>query len=151
MQDIDEHMQLSQVERQSHLALDEDCVERGGKSFYFRGLLAYYLDTTLPSGKRVHLCHACHNPRCSNPRHLYWGTPKENCQDRIDYHGGEMNVWERMVAKYGLEQARLMQAKKTSKRDSRWRGERRPSGVVANIGGSQPSAESSILSWAIDK
>lgn len=28
--------------------------------------------------------HMCHNPPCVNPRHLLWGTQKDNAQDDID-------------------------------------------------------------------
>lgn len=69
--------------RQIHLKLDEPCLERGGDSENFRGLLAYYLETTIPAGHKIHLCHACNNGKCSNPKHLYWGTSRENIQDAI--------------------------------------------------------------------
>ncbi len=75
-------MSLSKEERQKHLRLNEKCEYRGGDSIQFRGLLALYLDTEIPSGHSVHCCHACHNPECSNPKHLYWGSPLENAQDR---------------------------------------------------------------------
>ena len=78
MKDIYEYITTPKAERQKHLKLDEECVERGAGSYYFKGLLAHLLDTTVPTGHKVHLCHACHNDKCSNPKHLYWGTRKEN-------------------------------------------------------------------------
>jgi hypothetical protein len=30
---------------------------------------------------KIHLCHACNDHSCSNPKHLYWGTAKENFED----------------------------------------------------------------------
>ena len=79
--DIKVYMEKSKVERQGHLKIEDPCVEVGGKSGDFRGLLAFYLGTTIPSGRKVHLCHACNNAKCSNPVHLYWGTGKENMAD----------------------------------------------------------------------
>lgn len=73
------------LSRQFHLKLNESCVERGGCSTHFKGVLAEYLQTTIPHGRndKVFLCHACHNDKCSNPKHLYWGTPSENVHDAI--------------------------------------------------------------------
>jgi len=75
----------SKEERQSHLDLTEPCIERGGCSTNHKGVLAQYLNTTIPHGRehKIHLCHACHNGECSNPKHLYWGTPSENELDSI--------------------------------------------------------------------
>lgn len=109
MLDINEYIKLPQETRQAHLNLNEPCLERGGQSMYLKGLLAHLHGTTIPSGHKIHVCHACHNRLCSNPNHLYWGTAKENKLD-ADNNGGK-TVWQRMVDKYGLEEARRMQSK----------------------------------------
>ena len=107
---IDEYILLPKEVRQKHLRLDGSCIERGGSSFYFKGLLAHLLDTTVPTGHKIHLCHACHNAKCSNPNHLYWGTAQENRLDEVK-NGGK-TIWERTVEKYGLEKAREMNRRK---------------------------------------
>ena len=71
------------LHRQSHLDLNEFCIERGGNSTNHKGVLAQYLNTTIPYGVKYLLCHACGNGNCSNPKHLYWGSPKENVEDAI--------------------------------------------------------------------
>ena len=110
MKHIEEYILLPKAERQQHLRLDETCIERGAGSYYFKGLLAHLLDTTVPTGHKVHLCHACHNAKCGNPNHLYWGTAQENRQDQVE-NGGK-TIWERTVEKYGLEEARNMNSRK---------------------------------------
>ncbi len=104
---IEEYIRQSLEIRQKHLRLEEPCLERGGMSSYFKGLLAHVLGTTIPDGKRIHVCHACHNSKCSNPNHLYWGTPRENLNDA--YSNGRKTIWDSMVEKYGEETAREMQ------------------------------------------
>lgn len=85
MQNIEEYIQLPLEQRQVHLSLDEPCSEIGGDSREFRGLLAYFVGSTIPSGMRkIHLCHACNNGKCSNVRHLYWGTASENVVDMVN-------------------------------------------------------------------
>lgn len=106
---IEEYITQTKEERQTHIKLDEPCMERGGNSENFRGLLAHVFDTTIPKGQKIHLCHACHNAACCNVSHLYWGTSKENTQDRIA--NGGRSFWEKLVDKYGYEGACAINAK----------------------------------------
>lgn len=118
MYDILEYIQLPKIERQRHIMLREPCIERGGGSFYFKGLLAHVLDTTIPTGHKIHLCHACHNGRCGNPHHIYWGTPSENKQDATQ-SGASRSIWEYMIEKYGVEKSREMMRRNGN---ANWRG-----------------------------
>lgn len=88
--------------RTSHLNLTEECIERGGNSTVHRGVLAQYLCTDITS--KVDLCHACNNDKCSNPKHLYWGTRKENIED-AKKNGTWKSPWQAMVDKHGYEKA----------------------------------------------
>lgn len=108
MKQIEDYIKLPKIERQEHLQLDEPCIERGGKSMYLKGLLAHMHNTTIPSGKKIHVCHACHNGACSNPNHLYWGTASENALDRDKHYG--VTIWDKMVAKHGIEKAKHIQS-----------------------------------------
>ena len=112
MKDINDYIKLPLEQRQAHLKLDESCVERGGQSMYLKGLLAHLHDTTIPSGKKIHVCHACNNGACSNPNHLYWGTAQENAIDSYAHYG--KTIWDRMVEKHGLEEARRLQSRTNS-------------------------------------
>jgi hypothetical protein len=78
---IEEYIILPLEKRQGHLRLNEPCIERGG---------TYSV-----------ACHACHNAKCSNPCHLYWGTPKENWQDGVASGKIKSCTWEGALAKYG--------------------------------------------------
>jgi len=104
MKDINEYIKESYESRTTHLDLESECREIGGNSTSFKGLLSHVLGVTIPKGSRVLLCHKCHNPNCSNPNHLYYGTPKENIIDQKE-NGTFKSAWERMVDKYGYEEA----------------------------------------------
>ena len=101
---ITEYIKLSRNERQLHLDLNQPCCERGGNSTNHKGVLAQYLNTTIPSG-RILLCHACHNSKCSNPNHLYWGTDYDNIVLDTSANGTFKDPWTRCVEKYGYAEA----------------------------------------------
>lgn len=99
---IENYIKLSREDRRKHLNLSEKCIERGGISGDFKGLLAAHLNTSIPfkmKGK-ICLCHACNNSSCSNPNHLYWGTYSDNMIDYMN-SGGE-SVYKRSIAKNGI-------------------------------------------------
>lgn len=95
--------------RTAHLDMSEPCIERGGNSTVHRGVLAQYLGTNIPN--KIDLCHNCGNGNCSNPKHLYWGTRKENIED-AQRHGTWISPWDRLVEKYGYEEACAMNGRK---------------------------------------
>lgn len=138
MLDIEEYILLSLDVRRAHLKLDEECIERGGPkngglSSYCKGLMAHILDTTIPSGMKIHICHACHNKHCSNPNHLYWGTAKEN---RLDSKiNGAKNVLEYTIEKYGLDRARQIAKENASKAASKGgrAGKGKPKGAAHRL------------------
>lgn len=106
-----EYMRLSKEQRQTHIDLSLPCTERGGNSTTARGVLAQYLDTPIPMGRVAILAHACNNGSCSNPKHLYWATDRENIVEDGTQFGTWKNAWERRVEKYGLEEATKMQSR----------------------------------------
>lgn len=98
-------MSLPKEERQKHIDFSAPCVERGGNSTNHRGVLAQYLDTIIPMARSAILAHACNNPKCSNPEHLYWATDRENIVEDGTEFGTFKTAWDRSVEKYGLEEA----------------------------------------------
>lgn len=110
MLDAKESLKLPKSERQKHNDLFAPCLERGGTSTNHRGVLAQFLNTTIPTG-RIILAHACGNGKCSNPLHMYWATDRENIvEDGIKF-GTYKKPWDRMVDKYGYDEACKMQAR----------------------------------------
>lgn len=108
---LEEYITYPKETRKSHIDLNSPCVERGGNSTNHRGVLAQFLGTWVTGGKVV-LAHACNNGNCSNPLHLYWATHKENiCSDGTKF-GTWKNPWERLVDKYGYEEACKMNSRK---------------------------------------
>ena len=104
MEDINEYINRPYSERTSHLELETECREIGGNSTAFKGLLSHILGVTIPNSSNILLGHKCHNGKCSNPNHLYYGTPKENIIDQKE-NGTFISIWEKMVKKYGYEEA----------------------------------------------
>lgn len=99
---VNEWIKEAKIERTKHLDLNSECIERGGNSTIHRGVLAQYLNTDIPF--KIDLCHACNNGKCSNPKHLYWGTRKENTLDAIN-NGTHISPWISSVKKHGYENA----------------------------------------------
>lgn len=114
IENFEEYMAQSKEVRQSHINLNEPCLERGGNSTNHRGVLAQFLLTIIPIKRVAILCHACNNSKCSNPKHLYWGTDRENIVEDGKNFGTYKSPWDRMVEKYGLEKAKEMNRKKAN-------------------------------------
>jgi hypothetical protein len=100
---LTEYIKRDRSVRRAHLDLSESCLERGGNSTNHKGVLAQFLNTDIPSG-RILLCHACHNGKCSNPKHLYWGTDRDNLEDAKE-NGTHKSPWDNLVEKHGYEKA----------------------------------------------
>ena len=148
---IEDYITQSKEQRQQHIDLTDQCVERGGPqkgglSSYCKGLMAHLLDTTIPSGHKIHVCHACNNEKCSNPKHLYWGTAQEN---RLDQQ--KDSVWERTVKKYGEEEAKRINSeiRKGNKNGSGNKGkpksEEHKAKIAANRKGGRQKNNASVM------
>ena len=107
---LEEYIKLPKDHRQFHLDLNDDCLERGGNSTNHRGVLAQYLNTDIP-GHLILLAHACNNGKCSNPKHLYWATHYENIVEDGSIYGTWKSPWDRTVEKYGIIEAKKLNAK----------------------------------------
>lgn len=57
-------------------------------------------------------CHGCDNPRCINWRHLRWGSPQDNSDDRI-VRGRSLKGSENPIALLTEEQARAIKYDRT--------------------------------------
>lgn len=110
---VEDLIKESRSYRTKHLNLSEPCLERGGNSTVHKGVLAQYLNTNIPFKPRpwIDLCHACHNDKCSNPKHLYWGTRSENIDDSKT-NGTWKSGWEKLVEKHGIDRAKEIQSRK---------------------------------------
>jgi len=94
-----DYMHLTKEERQNHLDLNLPCDERGGNSTNFKALLSHNLGVEIPENgnfDKIHLGHACNNGKCSNWRHLYYATARENVLD-------SGSCYERTILKRGKD------------------------------------------------
>jgi hypothetical protein len=90
-----------------------------------------------PASPSLLACHTCDNPRCCNPKHLFWGTHKDNAQDCVAKarhtnlrkthcaHGHPFAGDNLVVAKTGYRLCRICQ-RATNERHKQKRKARKP-------------------------
>lgn len=85
---LSEFMQLSREERSAHIDLTTPCDLSRKRGISKKMMLAFFeLENDIENWitGRIHRCHLCECGRgrgeCSNPRHIYYGTPSENTLD----------------------------------------------------------------------
>ena len=127
-----DYMHLTKDERQNHLDLNLPCDERGGNSTNFKALLSHNLGVEIPENgqfNKIQLGHACNNGKCSNWRHLYYATARENVLD-------SGSCYERTIKKHGKDIYKRVNKKLAEKRgkeyysQAKWRGTWKQDGVV---------------------
>lgn len=115
-EDMDSYLLRSKEDRTSHIDLNQSCIEIDHRhNTYLRCLMAHHLKVKLNGTPHSsHVCHACNNSLCSNPDHLYFGTPKDNWQDSVEA-GTYENLSVRTKRKYGEAAYKEMLKKAASK------------------------------------
>ena len=114
--DIQLHIQQQLTDRQKHLDLDSLCClsgkDHGTVKVWARRALADWIGIDLLNwSKDINVCHVCeHNSKngyCLNPRHFYFGTPKEN---NDDMHRDNPHVKALCIAALKKSQPKAVQA-----------------------------------------